>query len=105
LKQREELHQSKKSKEESEVKLKITAGKKLTLEKQNAELTKRLQSNEKQLSTYQQQLRRANRMVTDLERSSQALVSRLESELMRDKRLLEQQEGLAKKFATKTRQF
>jgi len=101
LKQREELHQSKKSKEDSEVKLKITSGKKLTLEKQNKELTNRLQSNEKQLATYQQQLRRANRMVTDLERSSQALVSRLESELMRDKRLLEQQEGLAKNLQQK----
>ena len=101
LKQREELHQSKKTKEDSEVKLKITSGKKLTLEKQNKELTTRLQSNEKQLSTYQQQLRRANRMVTDLERSSQALVSRLESELMRDKRLLEQQEGLAKNLQQK----
>ena len=40
-------------------------------------------------------------MLSDLERSSQALVSRLESELMRDKRLLQQQETLNKNLQTK----
>ena len=40
-------------------------------------------------------------MLADLERSSQALVSRLESELMRDKRLLEQQESLARSLQLK----
>ena len=101
LKEKEKTHTITTKNDDLETKLKLTTQKNTALQKAHDELITRLRTSEKQQNAYQSQRRQANKMLSDLERSSQALVSRLESELMRDRRLLQNQESLNKNLQSK----
>ena len=75
------------------------------LETQKRALASNYERVQQQFSLAQSRLKRSNRMVEEVEGTSQSLLKKLEEELANDKELIQRQEALIAELQIKTREL